>query len=252
MNDPDSVNSESESDVERLLLRAGRAGAPASAKRRALLVASGATAASTLAAEGASAAAKAGSAFALKWVGVVGLTAAGAAMGTVGWHEAHAVDPTAAAVVRPAPEPVARSTPRAAAVAPPSAVFPAPSAAAIDEPRRPVTPPPSPLGSRQSSPPLSAPLPSSSSGLPRELAMLDRARAALAEGDPALALSMIDAYFARFERPELAPEATVLAIQALVRAGDRDAARRRASAFLAANPSSPYAARVRSMLTDNP
>ena len=81
-----------------------------------------------------------------------------------------------------------------------------------------------------------------------ELSMLDRARNALGAGEPARALSILDAYSARFPRGSMVPEATVLRIEALVRAGDRDGAQRVGSAFLVRFPRNPYAARVQSLI----
>ena len=46
----------------------------------------------------------------------------------------------------------------------------------------------------------------------------------------------------------MGPEASVLRIEALVAARDLDAAKREGEAFLRANPSSPYAPRVESLL----
>ena len=78
--------------------------------------------------------------------------------------------------------------------------------------------------------------------------MLEGARGALAAGDAAGCLSMLNRYAERFPRGSMAPEGTMLRIEALVNAGDRDAARRFADAYLASDPDSPYAARVRSLL----
>jgi hypothetical protein len=47
-------------------------------------------------------------------------------------------------------------------------------------------------------------------------------------------------------------EAWALRIEALVRAGDRAAAKRSADAFLLANPGSPYGPRVRALVESNP
>jgi outer membrane protein assembly factor BamD (BamD/ComL family) len=85
-----------------------------------------------------------------------------------------------------------------------------------------------------------------------ELSTLEQARAALSAGDPARALSILDDYAARFPHASMASEATVLRIEALVRAGDASAARRVADAFLSANPGSPYGNRVRSLVGTNP
>jgi outer membrane protein assembly factor BamD (BamD/ComL family) len=78
--------------------------------------------------------------------------------------------------------------------------------------------------------------------------MLERARGAMASGNPAQALAVLDTYTDRFPYPALLPEATVLRIEALTKAGDPSAARRAADAFLAANPASPYADRIRTIL----
>jgi hypothetical protein len=84
-----------------------------------------------------------------------------------------------------------------------------------------------------------------------ELAILDRARGAIGNRDPARALSMLDGYAARFPHGVMGPEATVLRIEALVNAGDRAAARRAADAFLLTNPTSPYAPRVQSLVGES-
>jgi hypothetical protein len=78
MIDPKRLSDTTASDVERALLRAGRARAPKGAKARALLVASGAMTASSLAGAGAAAEAAASSAkvattLALKWIGSLGV-----------------------------------------------------------------------------------------------------------------------------------------------------------------------------------
>jgi hypothetical protein len=91
MNDPKRLSERSESDVERALLRAGRALAPRGAKQRAMVVASGAMAASGLAtagaaAEGAAAATKIGSIAAAKWVAVLSVVGAGGLTGAVVLH----------------------------------------------------------------------------------------------------------------------------------------------------------------------
>jgi hypothetical protein len=78
--------------------------------------------------------------------------------------------------------------------------------------------------------------------------MLDEARAALAASRPATALSALDAYAAAFPRGAMAPEADVLRIEALVKAGDRAAAMRLADAFLAREGQGPYVERIRSLL----
>jgi TolA-binding protein len=94
MNDPKRLSEGSKSDVERLLLRAGRARAPQGAKQRAMVVASGAMAASGLAtagaaAEGAAAATKIGSIAAAKWIAVLSVASAGSLTGAAVLHRAN-------------------------------------------------------------------------------------------------------------------------------------------------------------------
>lgn len=248
MSDPKRLSSVSDNEVERLLLRAGRAGAPARSKELAFLAASsalptaGAAAGGAVASKGAATgiAKTAGSFATVKWVGILGVTGAGALAGVVASESRHA--PTALTVSVAAgssssahgrqtgtgpsrsdpstgwtPVPVDPSTLRAApterAIAPP-AVVAAPSV----------------------------------STLRAELASLEEARSALAAREPARALSLLDRYAAQFPEGAMAPEETMLRIEALVMTGDSQAAKRFADAFLASHPDGPYAARVRSLL----
>lgn len=81
-----------------------------------------------------------------------------------------------------------------------------------------------------------------------ELEAIDNARKALAQGNAALASRLLDRYSARFPKPRLGAEATVLRIETLIARGDRSAASRFGKAFLQNNPKSPYARRVRSLI----
>jgi hypothetical protein len=63
-------------------------------------------------------------------------------------------------------------------------------------------------------------------------------------------LSILDDYGQRFPRAAMAPEATIVRIEALIAAGDRAAAKRIADAFLSAHAQSPYATRIRSLVFD--
>jgi hypothetical protein len=82
-----------------------------------------------------------------------------------------------------------------------------------------------------------------------EIAALDEARTALRQGRAQDALAALDRYGAEFGRNGgLRVEATVLRIDALLRSGNRARATELANAFLARNPKSPYAARVRALL----
>ena len=87
--------------------------------------------------------------------------------------------------------------------------------------------------------------------LAREIELVQGARAALARGDASEALRMLDVHDHEFPSGTLGPEARVLRIEALVRAGgDRNVARANAlgDAFLAEHPSGPQARRVRTVL----
>ncbi|MGO8992546.1 MAG: tetratricopeptide repeat protein [Polyangiaceae bacterium] len=116
-----------------------------------------------------------------------------------------------------------------------------------------MTPPPSDLA--QPSPRVVAaavhelppPSPSTSSSFGAEVSSLDRARTQIDLGQPAAALSLLDAYVARFPHGAMAPEATLLRIQALLMAGDHSAATRVADDFTARNPKSPYATRLHTL-----
>src|SRR5690606_20187901 len=77
--------------------------------------------------------------------------------------------------------------------------------------------------------------------LPLELEAIEAARGALTGGNAALALRLLDRYEARFPRPRLGAEATVLRIEAHVARGEHATAVRLGRAFLAREPQSPYA-----------
>ncbi len=273
MSDPDRLVDSSESEVERLLLRAGRDGASLEARRRVLLAATGMVTASTLTSTGvagataagkAAAGAKAASVLSLKWIAVIGLASVSAVAGTVAVRAAREDAPHQVAVRAADVEKGARR--RAA------------TAFAVRLPERAVEEPPStppvssPTGAATTATPATAVAPMArivptgashsttargeASGPPGasaavELTMLDEARAAVTAGDPARALSVLDDYARRFPRGALGPEASVLRIVALVAAGDRPAAARVAQSFLQGHPNSPYAQRIESLL-DSP
>lgn len=89
-----------------------------------------------------------------------------------------------------------------------------------------------------------APVPSSSA-LRDETAALDAARSRLANNDPAGALASVSAYFRSFPHGRLQPEAEVLRIDALAKAGHTASAQRHAREFLKRHPNSLLTARVR-------
>jgi hypothetical protein len=254
MSDPDRLVECSDSEVERLLLQAGRGGAPRGAKRRALAAATGVIAASTLTAGNAAGAAALGKAAAgakiasvlsLKWIAVIGLASVAVVAGTVAVRARYVAAPEAAvgpAHAERAPSPRTGTSALSTRVSPaaaPGQLASAPAEASAVAPP-PVAPAAAPAGARASA--------ASGSTAAAELALLDEVRSALAGGDPARALSILESYPARFPRGVMGPEASVLRVQALVEAGDRSAAKRAADSFLKANPTSPYAQRIESLL----
>lgn len=80
-----------------------------------------------------------------------------------------------------------------------------------------------------------------------EVAQLQKAKLALKGGSPAQALAELATYAQRFPHPMLGAEAAVLRIEALSQSGDGARAKTLAEGFLAKNPNSPYAARLRSL-----
>ena len=251
LSDPDGAT-----PFERGLLESYSAEQPSAAARtRALGIAS--VAAGTVAtigvAAGAGAAAPKAAGLAglavFKWV-VIGVAVAGAA--------------TTVVVVRPDPEPVVvvTTSTKASPVAPAkatAAVAPTPQVTAAAEAR--VEPPaispadlraapsaPAPVAPR-ATPVAAAPAAPASGSLPAEIAALDRARKALEGGDPAQALTLVDAYQSQYPNGTFSEEAEVLRIEALAKRGDRARATSAGQRFLAAHPTSPHAARIRAILT---
>ncbi len=93
-----------------------------------------------------------------------------------------------------------------------------------------------------------APLkPSPKPQLSAEVAMLDEAQRALRAGNGEAADRALTQYQTKFGKGRLASEAQVLQIEALALKGNKAAAHARAQAFLAANPNSPYASRLRAL-----
>jgi hypothetical protein len=270
MRDPVRLIESLDDDKGRLLLRAGRQGPPRGAKERSFAAATVVFAASAVGGGSAAAAGTATAAVAVgsgKWLAVVGLASLGALGGTAIVQQvqhSRASSATATATASPSARPPMAS-PRVAPPAVPTApAATAPAEVAAPEPdvsQRAIAPPetPSPKptdgrASRSAAPSVAAAAPTVSSSLSfsAELQSLDEARAAVAAKEPARALAILDGYHARFPRGAMAPEATVLRIEALTSAGDHAAAERVAEAFLRDNPGSPYAPRVHSLLGSNP
>ncbi len=83
------------------------------------------------------------------------------------------------------------------------------------------------------------------STLAGETALIDAARAALNGGDASRALKLLEQHGHEFAGGVLAQEAEILRIHALFARGDRASAADHARRFLARNPSSPHAERLR-------
>jgi outer membrane protein assembly factor BamD (BamD/ComL family) len=73
-------------------------------------------------------------------------------------------------------------------------------------------------------------------------------RKTLLAGDASEALRMLDRASAEFQGGALVQEREALTVRALVESGQKEAARRRAEAFLRAFPRSPHAAEVRALV----
>lgn len=83
--------------------------------------------------------------------------------------------------------------------------------------------------------------------VPSEVELLRKARAALASR-PREAYSLTEQHREHYPRGVFAQERDALAIEALLRAGDTDAARGLAKSFVSAHPNSPHAHRFRETL----
>jgi len=118
---------------------------------------------------------------------------------------------------------------------PPPASSPAPSPA--NEP---------PAASRGGAP--SSASSSAAGDLREQIALLDRARAAVRARDSSRALAELSSYGKRFPRGEFSQEVTVLKIEALVQNGQMDAARSLGRRFLASHPESPHVERIERMI----
>ena len=90
--------------------------------------------------------------------------------------------------------------------------------------------------------------PDDDSTLARELARVGAARSALAAGDPARTLTLLDAYDAEFPKGAFTIEVSVLRIEALARSGQVEEARKLGDRFLAQHPDGAFARRVTATL----
>lgn len=164
-----------------------------------------------------------------------------------------------ARVVEPAPRPA----PPPAAIEPPPAAI-APAVPAPEAPRRAAPRPapqrrpapaarevaPEPAEITQAPPAVVAPAPVvvDARRLAAEVAVLDRARAALRRGDASATLSLLDQHEREFADGALLAEAELVRIETLIVSGDAATARVRSRAFLTKFPQSPHAKRLRSLV----
>ena len=174
----------------------------------------------------------------MKWLGV------GALSGFVVAGVAHGVTPAPAprAVVErpvPAAPPVARAAEPARAREPKAELASPPA----DEAPKPVVIRPAPHESDE--PALS------NAPLAAEVALVDRARAALASGSPVRALEELQGYETAFREPRLEPEVLYLRMESHRAAGNEARARDVAAESIRRFPRSPHAAHARQVLEGN-
>jgi hypothetical protein len=242
VSDPKRMLEESSDELERALLRSVRRDAMSDGSRRRILAGLGiagavvtttSTAASSLAA-GKLGLFKGTSAVVAKWVAVSALVALVPAGAWVAHSRLRGPDVLA---VEKSPPPVETK--------------PAPKDPAIERATTPsIVPESLPPAKQPTREAKAAPQPAPPSPtLSDEVAALQVARTALAGHDAGAALAALDRYKSRYPQGRLAPEATVLRIEAMIERGDRAQATALAERFEASNPKSPYAERIRTILS---
>jgi hypothetical protein len=243
MSDPQRL-SEEQTGLAATLLRAGADEGPSPRVIERTLAAVGVSAATLGAAAVATASAAApGAVGGLATTGVVKLLAVGAMAGvgvggvafgvrTALQSEPVPVERAHSAPVRSAEERAPLPSEPVASIAPPPATEDAPS-----------PPPP-----RQAPPSASFPPVAERAPLAPEVALVDRAHAALRRGDAPAALAELASYEQDFSEPRLLPEVLALRMEASDRLGDATAARFWAGRLLGRFPRSAQAARARALL----
>lgn len=222
-------------EVEASLLRLARDEGPSPEGRQRILAGIAAAGATGLAAQSAEAAAKVGGKglSALKWALLgVAAVAVPAALLVAGKDEPGPGRRLAA-------PPSALQAPASEVKAPePAAAADAPAAVSLDDlPALPAPAQPSGASPRQPS----------GGSLADEVAQLQKAKLALKGGNARQALAELNTYAKKFPKPMLGAEATVVRIEALHQSGEKARAKSLAEGYLAKNPSSPYAARLRNL-----
>jgi TolA-binding protein len=107
-----------------------------------------------------------------------------------------------------------------------------------------------PARSRSADPVPATDAPVAAERLAEEVALVDRARGALARGDASAAVAALDAYEAHFTERRFAPESLYLRMESLLALGRAADARAVAARLAAAHPTSPQAARARQVLSE--
>jgi TolA-binding protein len=142
----------------------------------------------------------------------------------------------------------AGATPATVPIGTPEAT-PEEPAAAVMHAKRPgpgrARPPQDPPGARASSRDPVEVVATSSSTLAAEVSRIDTARTANASGDYDEAMRVIERYHRDFPQGALAPDADVVALEAVAAKHDHDEIARRAALFLSRYPGDPHAARVK-------
>ena len=242
MIEPRRLHEESNSDLERALLNAGATYRCSSSARMKTMAALGLAGSAALSAGAIGVStttllAKWGWPKLLLTVTAIGaVTAVPLAYYVWHWHNAHPADAVVPAIV-------AKSNgPTHAALQSDNSQLPVPTqpAVAAAEVGTDVKSTPAPRVEPKSETPTSA--------LSEELNALDGVRSVLAQGDANGALSRLDSYNKSFPRGRLQPEAEVLRIDALMKSGQADLAKKHAQAFLSKHPNSVLASRVKGLL----
>lgn len=182
-------------------------------------------------------------------------SAAAPSLATTSWHTLRAARDKAPTAPVEAPravpeidrvvdEPSAPSAQASAVDPPPIVARAAPSASAVRA--RAAS---SPRAAKRDEAPADA---ASPCHLAEEVALLQEARSALGQGQPARALAALDAHAQQCPHGPLGIEAEVLRIEVLSRSGNASAAQAHATRFLELHPDTPYAARVRALSGEAP
>jgi hypothetical protein len=237
MTEPERLFHGSESPLARAMLGAAREEAPSDRllERTLLAVSVGAVVVGTASTVAGAAGTTSLSAVAAKWFGigaVGGLLTMGAAVGVEHAlsRPAEVVVTTAAPVVPRVDVTRATPGPVKPAVEVPAPETPKPAAAALAS--------------------VSAPKPvSSEPSIERELREIDAARSALASGDSAKALALVDAYERQPGTKQMFQEALAIRMEAQAKSGNTTAARASAERLLVVSPNGPHASRARQILS---